>query len=72
MMNDEKKGVIAHYILSNIYEQAICETLGIHSVTAIVKYNYNGLICYENGRGMFAYKPSLEKCRLDWMRKIEE
>jgi hypothetical protein len=68
LLTDENKGIVAHYILSNIYRQANYRTLAMDSVK--VMYDYNGLEFTESNGRMWTDKSKLEWCRAKWIKEI--
>lgn len=67
-LTDERKGIVVHYILSNIYGQTKYYTLDMDSLR--VKYDYNGLEFTETNDGMQTDRMSLEKCKSKWIQKL--
>lgn len=65
LLDDPNKGVVAHYILSKIYDKTRLQTLEMDSLK--VKYNYNGLEFTETDNAILADKLSLEKCKKSWI-----
>jgi hypothetical protein len=69
LLDDPNKGVVAHYILSNIYDKTRLQTLEMDSLK--VKYNYNGLEFTETANAIIADSLSFVKCKNSWIKEIK-
>jgi hypothetical protein len=70
LLTSEEKGVVAHYILSNIYKQASYQTIYVDTLKWETKYIYNGLEFTETERGMVTDMAELNKCKDAWIRNL--
>jgi hypothetical protein len=68
LLTDTTKGIISHYILTNIfYKDNITSGTIYFDKDSTLEYNYSGLRFYENNyRRMYADKPELEHNQKVW------
>ncbi|MES2732908.1 MAG: hypothetical protein V4714_14230 [Bacteroidota bacterium] len=67
LLTDENKGIIAHYILSNIYGEFSYRILSMDSVQ--ITYNYNGLEFKEMVEKIATDQSNLRKIKEYWIKK---
>ena len=72
LLTSDEKGVVAHYILSNIYKQTSYQILDMDTVKWETKFIYNGLEFTETEVGMVTDKATLDKCKDEWIKKLRE
>jgi hypothetical protein len=72
LLTSDEKGVVAHYILSNIYKQTNYQILDLDTVKWETKFIYNGLEFTETEVGMVTDKSKLDKCKEEWIKKLRE
>jgi hypothetical protein len=72
LLTSEEKGVVAHYILSNIYKQTTYQPLAMDTAKLEVNYVYNGLEFTETKVGMVTEKAKLVKCKDEWIKKFRQ
>ncbi len=72
LLTSDEKGVVAHYILSNIYKQTNYQILDLDTVKWETRFIYNGLEFTETEVGMVTDKAKLGKCKDEWIKKLRE
>jgi hypothetical protein len=72
LLTSEEKGVVAHYILSNIYKQTSYQTIYVDTLKWETKFIYNGLEFMETERGMVTDMAELNKCKDEWIKKLRK
>jgi hypothetical protein len=72
LVTSEEKGVVAHYILSNIYKQTSYRTLDVDTVKWETRYIYNGLEFTETATGMVTDRVNLDRCKDVWAKKLRK
>lgn len=72
LLTTKDKGIVAHYILSNIYKQTSHKILHMDTLTLETKFIYNGLEFTETETGMVTSQTRLDKCKDEWIRKLRE
>lgn len=72
LLTTEDKGIVAHYILSNIYKETSYQILHMDTLTFETKFIYNGLEFTETETGMVTSQTRLDKCKEEWIRKLGE
>jgi hypothetical protein len=72
LLTTEDKGIVAHYILSNIYKQTSYQILHMDTLKFETNFIYNGLEFTETETGMITSQTRLDKCKEEWIRKLRE
>jgi len=70
LLIDKEKGIIVHYILSNIWMDTVKFSSNFHLPT--IEYNYCGLIFYEKNEHIFTKDSFLNENKKKWIEIINK
>ena len=74
VLTDPNKGIIAHYILTNIWVDTIRQRSSFehYAKDSFVHYEYNGLVFYERHNQWYSLKKNMEENKNKWLRILRE
>lgn len=74
LLDSKEKGIIVHYILSNIFGGILsCKSSFEHfDRDSTIDYEYNGLKFFEKNENIFTIDSILVKNKLEWIEKIKK
>ena len=72
LLDSKEKGIIVHYILSNIWADTLMTTAPMVQLKkdSVLEYNYCGLLFFEKNGHMFTKKRYLRTNKKRWIEKL--